>query len=216
VSKLPSLRSWVVGLALTTVAVFLCIEYVDRPIANFAHSRFHGTTLFVCAESALGTLLVVAFVAAFGLFVAGGYALSARIIRPWACTPILCCWSVAWALLAALVAKHIFGRSWPNPGYVVNSVYEFHWLHGGRGFEAFPSATIAVGAAALAVLWTARPALRVPGSLALLVVGMMLVVTNGHWIGDLVGGGFLGATVGLMTVALSTRSSQVPRGTGIP
>jgi membrane-associated phospholipid phosphatase len=71
-----------------------------------------------------------------------------------------------------------------------------------RGYGAFPSATTAITAALLGVLWVRSPARRISWIAALVLVGAALAFTNNHWLSDVIGGGFLGWTIGLMTEAI--------------
>ena len=133
------------------------------------------------------------------LLAAGILALFGRSPAAWTRIPVLAAWSVAWALPAAVALKHAIGRSWAEL-YAARGVYGFHPLHGGSGYEAFPSGTTTVAGAVLAVLWIRVPRLRAACVLLLAAISGALVATNSHWVSDVVAGSFLGAAIGTMTL----------------
>jgi membrane-associated phospholipid phosphatase len=178
------------------------MTFVDRPVADYVQTHLRQTALFDWMTRALGPLPVVLILALVFLLGAGCCALDGRALSSWTQAPLLCSWSVVWSLSATTVLKHIFGRSSPDPLYVVRRIDEFHWLHGGPGYEAFPSGTTAITAAILSVVWIRVPRLRTLCGLLFAFVSSALVITNGHWVADVLGGGFLGASVGWMTVLL--------------
>jgi len=109
---------------------------------------------------------------------------------------------MVWALSATVVLKRTFGLSGADPNYVQNRIYEFHWLHGGHGYDSFPSGTAAIAGSIVVIFWMLVPRLRATGVLVFLLLISSVVVTNGHWVSDAVGGGFLGTFIGWMTVRL--------------
>jgi membrane-associated phospholipid phosphatase len=108
-----------------------------------------------------------------------------------------------WATLASFVFKRIFGRAWPDPAYVQNHVYGFHLLHGGSHWQSFPSGTAAISTAIVSVLWMLMPRSRTIGALTVALLCVAVVITNYHWVGDVIAGIFLGALIGWMTVQRS-------------
>ena len=69
-----------------------------------------------------------------------------------------------------------------------------------------------LAAAALTVLCVLHPRLRVPSAMVLGALALGLVVTNGHWVGDIIGGVFLGIAVGAVTLPLRRRFRLGPTG----
>jgi membrane-associated phospholipid phosphatase len=105
--------------------------------------------------------------------------------------------------MASFVFKRLFGRAWPDPEFVQNHIYGFHLLHGGPHWHSFPSGTAAISAAIMSVLWILQPRWRALGALTVALLCAAVVVTNHHWVGDVVAGTFLGAFIGRMTVRVS-------------
>jgi membrane-associated phospholipid phosphatase len=128
--------------------------------------------------------------------------MAGRSLGSWTYTPLICSWSVALALSTTMALKHIFGRILPDPYYVVDHIYEFHPLQGDLAHLAFPSGTMAISGAIMSVLWLRHPRLRATAMLILAVLAIALVITNSHWLADLIAGLFLGAFIGRVTILL--------------
>ena len=202
-----SLAALAVGAALVAV----CYLFVDRPVAHFVHHfRInHHPEL-------------------------KGLTYPPPIIQDW--TPVVLTVLVvrrAWgpfrrwerALLAASVAvvladqfketlAYVFGRYWPetwidrNPSLIGDGAYGFHPFHSGSWYGSFPSGHTARIAAAAAVVWVAWPRWRWAGVAASAAVVVGLVGMNYHFVGDVVGGGFVGALVGIFTAHFCGLSSE--------
>jgi membrane-associated phospholipid phosphatase len=193
-------RRWLIVVAVCAAAVVVCMAYVDRPVADYVHTHLSQTALFAWTSRALGLLAVALIPAVVVLVAAGVRVLGGRPIPVWGQLPLVMSMSAAWALAAALVMKHLIGRSSPYPWYVERHVYAFHPVSNAAEFAAFPSATTAVTAAWLAVVWIRAPRLRVAGAGLLALIAVALVLTNSHWLSDVIGGGVVGASVGWLTV----------------
>ena len=187
--------------AACAAAVLACMAWVDRPVAGYVEAHFRGTPLFEWTTRALSLLPPVLFVLLASLVTAGALALRGRQMPAWTGVPMLCGWSAALALSAAVALKRVFGRSWADL-YTARGVYEFHPLHGGYGYEAFPSGTTTVACALLAVVWIRVPRFRTASALVLAAIAGALVSTNSHWVSDVIAGCYLGAAIGAMTVRM--------------
>ena len=201
-TNLRPIRWSLVSLAACILAVILCVAYIDRPIADFVQQHLHQRTLQTCMDGFLHLAPIALLLALLLLFAAGCAVLHGRALGAWARTPLLCSWSAAWALSAAVVLKRVFGRSCVYPNYIVGHSYGFQPFHGVGSYESFPSGTTAVATAILSVVWVRLPRLRGVCALLLALVASALVVTHSHWVSDIIGGGLLGVLVGSMTTRL--------------
>ncbi len=206
-----SSRVWLLAAAAGAAAVLVCMAWVDRPVADLVEAHLRGTASFDWTTRALGLLPALLLPVLLGHAAAGVLALRGRPMPAWTRLPMLCAWSVAWGLSAVVVLKRVFGRSQTDL-YVPRGVYEFHPLHGGYGYEAFPSGTTTVACALLAVLWIRLPRYRDACGLVIGVVSAALVLTNSHWVSDVIAGCLLGAAIGAMTVRLLGRESRPGEG----
>lgn len=125
------------------------------------------------------------------------------------------------ASLAVLVSaeikellKHFFGRTWPetwvghNPSWIVDGSYGFHLLHGGAGWESFPSGHTTQMAALAAVIWLRVPKMRWLGVALVSLVAIGLWVSDYHFVGDILAGAFLGTACGVGMVGLTCRGGS--------
>jgi membrane-associated phospholipid phosphatase len=197
-------RNWVIAFAATLVAVAVCIAYVDRPVAKFFDLHLRHTIAWAWLDRALDPLNIVVLMALLFLFGCGAWIISGRSLRAWTQTPLLCSWAAMWSIAAEIIFKRIFGRGWPDPTYVQNRLYGFHLLHGGPHWQSFPSGTAMASAAIASVLWITAPRWRAIGVLATALSCVAVVIANFHWVGDVVAGAFLGASIGWMTVRLAS------------
>jgi membrane-associated phospholipid phosphatase len=203
-SEVPSFRTLLrrVGVALPVCALLVTLAYfvVDRPIAFLVHDRhlnrfavLEWLTHTVTGLDALAPVVVclAAIRLAFGPL--------SRLER-----------AVLAAALSLMVTfaymyylKFLFGRYWPetwvndNPSLIRDNAYGFHPFHFEPAYGSFPSGHTARTVAALWVLGTAYPRwgwLCVVGAVS---VAVGLVGMNYHFVGDTIGGAFLGACTGM-------------------
>jgi membrane-associated phospholipid phosphatase len=196
-----SFQYWLLGLAICIVSVIVCVIYVDRPVAEFVNRNLRPTAIFLMFGRALRPLIVVVPIGLLYLVGSGCWVIAGRRLSSWTRTLLLCSWSLVWALAATVVLKQIFGRT-SALHYIQHDVYGFYPLRGGPVDDAFPSGTAAIATAIIAVLWLLVPRLRTLWALTLVLIAVALVVTNNHFVADVIGGSFLGGSIGWMTVRL--------------
>lgn len=192
---------WFSALLITSLMVVISYQWLDRPIALFVHSEAqrgqHGWwTLLTHIPNPLVPLALIAFV------VLALRALIGRSLQPYQVAALVCSLSVLIAEACKDQLKYIFGRTWPeswtgnNPSFIRDGVYGFHFMHGGGGYNSFPSGHMATTCAVLSVLWFWYPQLRRLWVIAGLAVGAGLVGLNYHFLSDVIAGAFLGVSVG--------------------
>ena len=205
-------RRWQLAWGLCLAAIVLSIRYIDRPVAEFMNIHVRPTDLWDYLNDLLSLCALVAAAGLLVLLASGCALLSGRVLPRWSLTPILCSWSLMWALGAEVVLKGAFGRG-TTTTYVQNHIYQFHYLHDREGWNSFPSGTATVAAAIAAVLWRTTPSSRVFGVVSVAIVAVLLVLTNGHWVSDVIAGGFLGASIGDMTYLMQRPKDTASDGT---
>ena len=205
---------WLVFASSSTLAVLVAMARLDLPVAAFVSSNLSRAPLYGLTTRVLGTLSLVVVLALTFLVAAGLSALSGRRMASFLRTPLLCSWSVLWALATTIVLKRLFGRSSIDPVRLARSVYDFHPFRGAWGHEAFPSGTTTIASAILSVLWIRLQPSRLAGALLLAVIGVALIATNSHWVSDILAGLFFGTCVGWMTARLLGEDHDAADGTG--
>jgi membrane-associated phospholipid phosphatase len=208
------LKAWLAAFAATGAAVVLCYLYVDRPVAFFVHAHLVPNRRLFDALTRIPEYL---FVAAAVIFVLAG--LTTLLTRRWTRgrgVLLLSALSISAAETIKDVLKFVFGRTWPetwinnNPSLIGDGTYGFNPLHGGAGYASFPSGHTTAVCAVAAVLWVAYPRLRALWTLAVTAVVVGLVGADYHFVGDILAGGFLGASTGWLAVVL-WNESELPK-----
>ena len=196
-------RNWLLAFAATAIAVVGCIAYIDRRVAEFFDGHLRHTTTWVWLDRALAPLDLAVVTALLFLLGCGTWVMSGRLLSSWTRKPLLCSWAAMWATTADIILKRIFGRASPDPTYIQNHLYGFRLLHGGPHWQSFPSGTAAISAGIVAVLWIVMPRWRATGAFTVALLCVAVVITNYHWVGDVIAGTFLGTSIGWMTVQLA-------------
>ena len=177
------------GLIALIVAAYL---FVDRPFSTLANTWHHptaGVDLTYIADVPLPAAALVLLASMFR-----------RMPRPLVAAAI--------ATLAALALKDelkfAFGRPWPdtwiadNPSWIRNHVFGFFPFHGGAGYASFPSGHTTAITAPCTVLWLAVPRLRPVSACLVALVAGGLLVSDYHFVSDVIAG--LGLGVGVASV----------------
>jgi membrane-associated phospholipid phosphatase len=198
-----------IGLAALSCAVLvgLSIAFVDRPLSTYSHEALgypawsKVVTGIVGARNVL-VASIVALLVIGGLYWRRGYA--TRGMR----TALIAVAATLLATALVIALKIAFGRLWPetwvlnNPSWIRNHQYGFMPFHGGAGYESFPSGHTARVTAPFAVLWQRLPRLRVLWVLPPLVIIAGLIFANFHFMGDCIGGVYVGVTAAAIALAL--------------
>jgi membrane-associated phospholipid phosphatase len=129
-------------------------------------------------------------------------------------------------LLVACQLKNLlkiaFGRTWPREvkdvsvssvdtvtglasrGYVNDGIHAFHPFAGAaKPFAAFPSGSTAALIAVVVPVMLLYPRTRWPLLIYSAVSLLSFVVTNTHFVGDIIAGLYVGTTCGLVAVAIA-------------
>ncbi len=187
------LRVWVLSLLGCAALAALCFVKIDVPVAHRVwHLRHHlsslnaafGTTLILTAESVVVLALIIA------RLVRGHISRSAETLTM-ACLASICAYGINDQVL-----KPFFGV--PAPVDVVHGAR--HALHFMQGFSgsSFPSGhMVLAGAFAGVFMRIYSGSIRLLCAL-LLLAAVLLVLGDWHFISDVIAGGFLGISAGIL------------------
>jgi membrane-associated phospholipid phosphatase len=185
-SWLVQMLVWLgVTAALVTVAYF----FVDQPVMSFISScrlDRHGFLKWLTRPPEVFVLLSP-FVLLAGLF--------RRFFGPWTRpekVAVAAAVSTLFTALAALLLKITFGRGGDG----------FHPFHFGAAYWAFPSGHTACTLSVAAVAAVAFPRWRPCWWLVAGVVAATLIALNYHFVGDILGGAFVGWAIGVTAAKL--------------
>jgi membrane-associated phospholipid phosphatase len=208
-------RLLAISFAAILAAVVLGACFLDRPVALFfyrfalAHEslrRYTENIPDLLGPAVLG-LTAFAWTAYLWLALRGVRNRHAEFFRlSGTCIP------VAFGVKAVL--KALVGRSGVRPWLTGNAPYTFHWLHGGSGFEAFPSGHMTVFSALATALWLYYPRSRTLSVAGLALLALALIATDYHFVSDVLAGTYLGVLVCLAIDDAYGRMSARSRKTG--
>jgi membrane-associated phospholipid phosphatase len=172
-----------IWLAVTAALVTVAYFFVDQPVMSFVRGygldRYWSLKWLTRPPEAF--VILSPFVLLAGLV--------RRWFTPWARpekVAVAAAVSTLFTALAALLLKMTFGRS--SDG--------FHPFHVGAAYWAFPSGHTACTLSVTAVAQVAFPRWRLVGWSVAGIVAATLIALNHHFVGDIVGGAFVGWAIG--------------------
>ena len=181
------------GTVVVIVLTALCVVGLDVQVAEFILLRTGRAFLFSHTVASLPDLLLATVIAVCSASWAGYFLLvqkgtsdrSTRLFRVLGTAlPI--------AFVAKGVLKWIFGRVDTRTWLVHPETYSFHWFHGGVNFQGFPSGHMLVFTPLFLAMWNYSPRLRPVVLAGWLGLAVALLVTEYHFLGDLIAGSYLG------------------------
>ncbi len=196
---------------LGVAAVLLSILFLDRPVADWAHTLHRPVWCVWLTRIAdlpgPGSLGILAGSLVAWLF---GW-------KPGAIGRLLI--AVCLATLAAGAGKDLlkfgFGRPWPetwvnnNPSWIGSHTYGFAPFHGGQGWASFPSGHTTMITTPCAALWRSAGRWRPPLLLLPVLVALGLIGSDFHFLGDCLAGMLLGIAFGAAPAAIQADAAQM-------
>jgi membrane-associated phospholipid phosphatase len=118
--------------------------------------------------------------------------------------------AIPFAYLLKSLFKYVFGRTNTRLWLAGSVSDDFHWFQGGGDYSSFPSGHMAVFTAFCAAVWLFHPRYRSLAGGFLLVLAVALVVTDYHFLSDVIGGFYLGLVVTCFTRICLERLFALP------
>jgi membrane-associated phospholipid phosphatase len=174
--------------------IFLSIAWLDHPIARWMERVVDQTPVY---RGAVVFLWIILFAGGALVLFALGAALSVvrkRPVSPVVRTLFMATMVGAASLLVAELLKFVIGRSAAYPDFLIHGRDVITPFHPG----SLPSGTASASSAMLAVVWQAEPRFRTAYGFAFLLIGAALIVTNSHWLSDILAGTVLGGLTGFL------------------
>lgn len=97
------------------------------------------------------------------------------------------------------IFKYVFGRTNTRVWLANQASDDFHWFHGGGDYSGFPSGHMTVFSAFLAAIWVIYPRYRSISCSLVLLLGVALIVTDYHFLSDVIAGTYLGLIATCLT-----------------
>ncbi|WP_420421142.1 phosphatase PAP2 family protein [Simkania sp.] len=206
------LTSLLIVFSMTVLLVFLCYFFVDREVSTWVYEKklHHFAFLNWFAEIAK----YINAIASLSLIYFG----VKRLWKKGKITEQALLATALSSIFASVItdsSKAFFGRYWPetwiqnNPSWIQNKVYGFNFFHVGWGYFSFPSGHTAIIVAVGTMIWLAFPKWRLLSLLLIILEVIGLIGMNFHFVGDVVGGAFIGWLVALFVhhYVVPTRAS---------
>jgi membrane-associated phospholipid phosphatase len=198
-------KKWLIALAVTVVAVAISYQWLDRPIAFFAHSELAHNKLFAELPKISEWFALIAIIA---FLVLGLRGLTGRPLSKFEAVVLLGAISLVASAAIKNQLKFAFGRTWPetwinnNPSFIRDGIYGFNPFHPGSGYDSFPSGHTTAVCAAMSVLWICYPKWRPLYALVVAAVVIGLIGADFHFLSDIIAGAFIGASTGWIAVLM--------------
>jgi membrane-associated phospholipid phosphatase len=205
------LVTWTASVPLLTTALFLCVRYLDIPVAYYVRDHLCGNLHWSRLTSNLPDLLLLVVLLTTSVSLTlylvrtrkGLYDATTRLEK-------LVTWSAPASYLVKSVLKFVFGRVNTRFWLQEPGLYGFHWFQRRQGCEGFPSGHMIVIVTLLAALWRFHPKSRPYCLLLGMVLGVALVATNYHFLSDVIAGAYVGVLVEAIVFRLLVREPQHP------
>ena len=176
--------------------LYFCIVYLDRAVSMQVMRNLYSHEPWSRYTSSIPDLLFLTVLfttaVAFSLF---RYRLARGAVDQTTLTCKLLAFVAPISFIAKSALKNIFGRTNTREWLLAPQQYSFHWFQGGGNYSGFPSGHMAVFTALIAVLWRLQPRYRAWYCAFLLLMALALIVTNYHFVSDVIAGAYLGRLV---------------------
>lgn len=181
--------AWLVGAVLSIAGSVL---FLDGPVAHYSARRFTDTVWLVGAYYVLDQTPRFAGLLALFAVGCGIWIFSGRELPRWAHAWLRAALATGLALGVALTLKFVIGRPSVRPLLLAGGTFAFQPFARGITGGAFPSATMAAMTGFFAGFGLDSAHRRVFAGLVISTLAACLVITNGHWFADILGGIYLG------------------------
>jgi len=193
------------GFAPVSLAVYFCMKQLDGTVSMLVARYLYGNETWSRYTSSIPDLLLttvlITTAAAYSLF---RYRASRGHIDSVTLACKLLAYTAPLSFLAKTILKIVFGRTSTREWLIAPQPHDFHWFQGGGSYSGFPSGHMAVFTAILAVIWRLLPRYRGGCMAFLLLMGLALIMTNYHFVSDVIAGTYLGLLVELFVWRIVT------------
>lgn len=183
------------GALAVLIVVVLCIQLLDLPLALWI-AEYLGTYAPSVRTANLPDLLLITVVALTSLsWIAYFYLVRHNIHdqRTLFCRTTGTVLPLAFGMKTLL--KWIFGRTETHTWLADPGHYGFHWFAGTEGLQGFPSGHMLVLTPLFLALWYFYPRYRLYYGVVWFCLGLALIVTEYHFLSDVLAGTYIGMIV---------------------
>lgn len=185
------------------VLIFLCYYFLDRPISLWLYSHGLQKERLFSLVTYIPNLMVYGAIILSALLIFSKRKIYEVLGKKFSSFIIMIAFSTYLSIVFSMIFKYIFGRLGPKYWIMHNlspSAYGFFLFHGmGPDYRDFPSGHSAVSFAIISVICYRYPKLTPIALMAGFLIIASLLLTQSHYLGDCIGGAFLGSLIGLFT-----------------
>jgi membrane-associated phospholipid phosphatase len=186
---LGMLSLWVV------LAILGSICFLDREIAVAAMRLLRSNHLLHAATAEIpDTLFYLVCIGTATMWLAYIYLSRNNGGEKLLCFLQLAASTVPAAYLFKALLQFAFGRTNTRLWLTSGMPLQFNWFHG-AGIGCFPSGHMAVFTAFCVAIWYVYPCYRRPTVIGLVLLGMALILTDYHFLSDVIAGAYVGFLV---------------------
>ena len=187
--------------------VAFCDWQIDRPVALWVRDHVGVAVNWLRWPDIITAVMIAAPI----LLVWAGIT---RMRRPWRrheALVVAIAVSIVGMIILKQILKFIFGRPstrlWiENGGSLEDRDFAFRWFHGFHPYDSFPSGHMAIACTLASLAWFFLPKWCWLAVASIAIVAFCLMITNYHFVGDIIAGGCIGWLGGAWSVQLMPRS----------
>jgi membrane-associated phospholipid phosphatase len=200
-----TIRMWLLALAACAGLIVLSFSRIDVPLAQ----HFWNVAGFLRPlNTAFGATVVLSLESVVTLGLVFARLIRGRLPRSGEALAIACLASICTYGINDAVLKPCFGV--PVPGAVMaGTIHAFHFLAGAGNFS-FPSGHMALAGSFAGVFISLYRVSLLPLIVLLLLAGALLVIGDWHFLSDVVAGGFVGLSSGMLAGGAWSLHSEEP------
>ena len=205
---MPDMKNLIWGTLAATLLTLLSIRYWDRPVAEYILEHLGRRFLFGARASSMPDLLVGTAATVSAICWSGYFLLSRKKISDNRTLFFkILGTSLPIAFVLKDILKWIFGRVDARFWLAQHQDLSFHWFQGERHFNGFPSGHMLVFTTIFFALWGFMPRARSLFLLGWLSLAAALLLTEYHFLADVIAGSFLGYLVHAGTSRLYSKTN---------
>ncbi len=199
----------IIGFVFTAIIVTICIRFFDKMLAVYiSRLSFNGSIWHRLTSDIPDTLLVMVC----GITAVAAACYLTRRKKGIYDSNTTFFHHLMYVMPASYVVKtlfkFVFGRINTREWLMHPGSYGFHWFGGVRPYDGFPSGHMVVFTALAATLWRFYPRYRVTYSVLTIVLALLLIATDYHFLSDVIAGAYLGIIAEVCANEMLCRGEQ--------
>jgi membrane-associated phospholipid phosphatase len=169
------------------------VRFLDAWVARGAMKLVNSSNLLQWGTSDIPDLLFLLVCAGSSLLLINYFLLSQKgLINRYRWFSLVAGSAIPLAYFLKWVFKSLFGRTNTRVWLANRASDDFHWFQGGGEYSGFPSGHMTVFSAFFAAIWLFFPRYRSISLGLALVLATALVISNYHFLSDVIAGAYLG------------------------